>query len=141
MTFSVLCNIEIKFKKKFSNVLNTFETIMENAAFAQRSKCSNFHNIFKYMMFHRRQNELSWSKGLKSSSTPLTRNIDLYVSRTLAHWIRMMRFYPGIKFFSCTPDLGFSCFYPYENILSHIPTHTRSSFLTYQRMQDRVIPM
>ena len=31
----------------------------------QKSKCSIFHNIFKYMIFQRRQNGLLMSKGLK----------------------------------------------------------------------------
>ena len=92
-SFSVLCNIEIKCKEKFSKVLNTFENIMENGAFASWSKCSIFHNIFKNIVFHRCQKEFSWSKGLKSSLTPLlTGNIDHYVTRTLAHCIRMLRF-------------------------------------------------
>ena len=30
----------------------------------QRSKCSIFHNIVKYMIFQRRQKALLWSKGL-----------------------------------------------------------------------------
>ena len=30
----------------------------------QWSKCSIFHNIFKYKVFQMCQNELSWSKGL-----------------------------------------------------------------------------
>ena len=29
-----------------------------------KSKCSIFHDIFKYMIFRRRQKALSWSKGL-----------------------------------------------------------------------------
>ena len=37
--------IEQKFKEYLSKVLNTFENIIENEAFAQRSKCSIFHNI------------------------------------------------------------------------------------------------
>ena len=32
----------------------------------QKSKCSIFHNIFKYMIFQRRQKALLWSKGLRS---------------------------------------------------------------------------
>ena len=31
----------------------------------QKSKCFIFHNIFKYMIFQRRQKALLWSKGLK----------------------------------------------------------------------------
>ena len=30
----------------------------------QKSKCFIFHNIFKYMIFQRRQKALIWSKGL-----------------------------------------------------------------------------
>ena len=30
----------------------------------QKSKCSIFHNIFKYMIFQRSQKALLWSKGL-----------------------------------------------------------------------------
>ena len=30
----------------------------------QKSKCSIFHNIFKYMIFIRRRKVLLWSKGL-----------------------------------------------------------------------------
>ena len=37
---------------------------MENGGFAPWSKCSILHNIFKYMIFHRRQKALLWSKGL-----------------------------------------------------------------------------
>ena len=40
-----------KIKKKLSEVLNTFENIKENGAFAL---CSIFHNIFKYIVFLRR---------------------------------------------------------------------------------------
>ena len=60
--------------------MNTFENIMVNGVFApkeqmlhfpyyfqiQKSKCSIFHNIFKYMIFQRRQKALLWSKGLRS---------------------------------------------------------------------------
>ena len=34
----------------------------------QKSKCSIFHNIFKYMIFQRRQKALLWSKGLNGIS-------------------------------------------------------------------------
>ena len=33
------------------------------------SKCSIFHNIFKYMIFQKLQKALIWSKGLKESKT------------------------------------------------------------------------
>ena len=43
---------------------------MENGALApkelQKSKCSIFHNIFKYMIFQRCEKALLWSKGLKA---------------------------------------------------------------------------
>ena len=67
-SFSILDDIEKKFKKKLrylSKVLNTFENSMENGAFAPLSKCSIFHNLFKYMIFHRHQKALLWIKGLK----------------------------------------------------------------------------
>ena len=38
---------------------------MENGAFVQKSKCSIFNNIFKHMIFQRRQKALLWSKGLR----------------------------------------------------------------------------
>ena len=41
-----------------------FENIMENGANAPKSKCSIFHNIFKYIVFQTRQKALLWSKGL-----------------------------------------------------------------------------
>ena len=37
---------------------------MENGAFAPKSKCSIFHNIFKCVIFQRRQTALLWSKRL-----------------------------------------------------------------------------
>ena len=37
---------------------------MENGEFAPISKCSIFHNIFKYMIFQRHQKVVLWSKGL-----------------------------------------------------------------------------
>ena len=44
--------------KNLSWVLNTFENFME------KSKCSIFHNILKYMIFQRRKNALLWGKEL-----------------------------------------------------------------------------
>ena len=38
----------------------------------QKSKCSIFHNIFKYMIFQRCQKALLWSKGLSGFSIFLT---------------------------------------------------------------------
>ena len=35
----------------------------------QKSKCSIFHNIFKYMIFQRCQNAWLWSKGLMDTLT------------------------------------------------------------------------
>ena len=37
---------------------------MENGAFARKSKYSFSHNIFKYMIFQRRQMALLFGKGL-----------------------------------------------------------------------------
>ena len=54
-----------KIKKNLGKVLNTFENIMENGPFAQRSKHSISHNIFKNVVFQMRQNVLLWSKGLR----------------------------------------------------------------------------
>ena len=34
----------------------------------KKSKCSIFHNIFKNMIFQRRQKALLWSKGLNASA-------------------------------------------------------------------------
>ena len=34
-----------KFKKKLSKVLNSFENIMENGAFAPKEQMLHFHNI------------------------------------------------------------------------------------------------
>ena len=52
---------------------------MENGAFApkeqlQKSKCSIFHNIFKYVIFQRRQKALMWSKVLSSLCTLILQN-------------------------------------------------------------------
>ena len=65
-------NISSKIKRSkvtdyaaLSKILNTFENIMENGAFALWSKCSIFHNIFTYIVFQRHQKVLSWSKGLR----------------------------------------------------------------------------
>ena len=70
-----------KFNKNLSEVLNTFENIMENGAFAllflkilwqmehllQKSKCSSFHNIFKCMIFQwHLKKALSMGKGLRA---------------------------------------------------------------------------
>ena len=70
-TLLFLDNIE-KIKKKLSKVLNTFENIMENGAFALRSKCSIFHNIFEYFIFQRRKKELLWFKRLYSKINKYT---------------------------------------------------------------------
>ena len=37
---------------------------MKNGAFAPKEQTLHFHNIFKYMIFQRRQKALLWSKGL-----------------------------------------------------------------------------
>ena len=63
-SFYILYNIEKKIKKNLSKVLKTLKNIMENGAFAHRSKHSIFHNIFKYFVIQRRQKALLWSEGL-----------------------------------------------------------------------------
>ena len=55
-------------RKNIYIVLNTFENIMENGAFAQKVQMLHFHNIFKIMAFQRRQKALLWSKGLNSEN-------------------------------------------------------------------------
>ena len=73
-SFLFLDKIE-KIQKKFQLSLEYFEYIMENGAFAPKSKCSIFHNIFKYVIFQRRQKALLWSKGLRhllNTDTDLT---------------------------------------------------------------------
>ena len=37
------------------------------------SKCSIFHNIFKYMIFQRRQKAFLWSKGLNTNADVASR--------------------------------------------------------------------
>ena len=37
---------------------------MENGAFALKEQMLHFHNIFKYMIFQKRQKALLWSNGL-----------------------------------------------------------------------------
>ena len=64
-SFLFFDNIEKKFKKNLSSVLKTFENIMKMEHLLQMSKCSILHNIFKYMIFLRRQKALLCSKGLK----------------------------------------------------------------------------
>ena len=54
-SFSIFRQIE-KNQEKISKVLNSFENIMENGAFSQRSiNAPFFHNIFKNMIFQRLQ--------------------------------------------------------------------------------------
>ena len=42
---------------------------MENGAFSPKKQMLNFHDIFKYMIFQRRQNVSLWSKGLNPFPT------------------------------------------------------------------------
>ena len=45
-----------KFNTTLNDVLNTFDNIMENGAFApKKANAPFFHNIFKNMIFERRQ--------------------------------------------------------------------------------------
>ena len=47
----------------------------------RKSKCSIFHNIFKYMIFERRQKALLWSKGLKTHTFIWVAFIKIYRSK------------------------------------------------------------
>ena len=48
----------------------------------QKSKRSIFHNIFKYMIFQRRQKALLWSKGLTTAeSGELVHPMDMCISQ------------------------------------------------------------
>ena len=44
--------------------MNTFENVMETGAFAPMEQMLFFHDIFKYIVFQRRQKVLSWGNGL-----------------------------------------------------------------------------
>ena len=56
--FYFLTILKKKIQEKFKYNFDTFENIIENGAFAPRSKCSIFHNTFKYIVFQRRQKAL-----------------------------------------------------------------------------------
>ena len=68
---------------------------MENGAFAPRSKCSIFHNIFKYIVFQRRQKVLSWSKGLhvKKRDPFLMNEMDLNFDKIIHFFLVNRKFY------------------------------------------------
>ena len=53
-SFSIFRHIE-KFNKNLSSVLSIFENIMENGEFGPKEQMLLFHNIFKYVIFQRRQ--------------------------------------------------------------------------------------
>ena len=65
-SFLFLDNIE-KIQENLSKVLKTFENIMENGAFAPMKQCFIFHDIFKYIVFQRRKNALTWDSDLYSN--------------------------------------------------------------------------
>ena len=67
-SFSIFRKKLKKITEKLIYVLNTFEYIMEMEHLLKKSKCSIFHNIFKYMIFQRRQKELLWVKVLNCSN-------------------------------------------------------------------------
>ena len=56
--------------------------------FLQKSKCSIFHNIFKYMIFQRRQMALLWSKGIKCQGYCL--QLSVHLSVCLSVWLSIM---------------------------------------------------
>ena len=45
----------------------------------QKSKCSIFQNIFKYMLFQRRQNKLLWGKGLIEAKISPVMNVKTFL--------------------------------------------------------------
>ena len=61
-TISIFNNIK-KIKKNLSKVLNTIKILWKMEHLLRMSKCSIFHNIFKYMIFQRRPEALLMSKG------------------------------------------------------------------------------
>ena len=42
---------------------------MEIGAFTPKEQMLHFHDIFKYMIYQRRQNALLWSKGLNADNS------------------------------------------------------------------------
>ena len=53
-----------KFNKNLSEGLNTLKILWKVEHLLQKSKCSIFHNFFKYIIFQRCQKALLWGKGL-----------------------------------------------------------------------------
>ena len=49
-SFSIFRQYFKKIKNNLSKVLNTFENVMANGAFAPKSKCLIFHNIFNFLL-------------------------------------------------------------------------------------------
>ena len=49
----------------------------------QKSKCSIFHNIFKYVIFQRGQISLLWSKGLIVLILPRKKEIQIFREQVL----------------------------------------------------------
>ena len=72
-----------KIKKNLSKVLNTFENVMETGAFAPMEQMLFFHDIFKYIVFHRRQKVLSWGNGLTPHQAYLSHDV---ISNNVAFW-------------------------------------------------------
>ena len=60
------------------------------------SKCSIFHNIFKYMIFQRRQKALQWSKGLSITHLFITQIWIYHGHVGTAQFFFTMEFYNGI---------------------------------------------
>ena len=67
-SFSIFRQLGKNSRKNIYIVLNTFENIMENGAFAPKEQMLHFDNIFKIMTFQRRQKALLWNKGLNSEN-------------------------------------------------------------------------
>ena len=67
--------------KNVSKLLNTFENIIENGAFAPMEQMLDFHDIFKYIVFQRCQKALLWNKGLINQLEIIFTNISALTLR------------------------------------------------------------
>ena len=75
--FLFLDNIE-RIQKKFKFSFGIILKIWKMEHLLQKSKCSIFHNIFKYMIFQRRKKALLWSRGLRERNTVIFGNYNLW---------------------------------------------------------------
>ena len=75
--------------------------LWKKGAFTLWSKCSLFHNIFKYMIFQRPQKALLWSKGLRFWYNVLISHIyilgSLQFLEEIQHWQLFSRIYVQLR--------------------------------------------